>query len=132
MTSKAETERRERFSERLRAVPTKPGVYIMRDVGGDVLYVGKAASLKHRLRSYFASEAGLAPKIRNLVRRVEDFDFILTESDQEAVILECNLIKHHKPVYNARLKDDKSYPFIKIDTTEDFPLVYITRNPTRA
>ncbi len=131
MTTKVETERRKRFSERLSRVPTKPGVYTMRDAGGDVLYVGKAASLRHRLRSYFASEAGLAPKIRNLVRRVDDFDFILTESDQEAVILECNLIKHHKPVYNARLKDDKSYPFIKIDTTEDFPLVYITRNPRK-
>ena len=131
MTSRVETERRERFSERLRRVPTRPGVYVMRDAGGDVLYVGKAASLRHRLWSYFASESGLAPKVRNLVRRVDDFEFILTESDQEAVILECNLIKHHKPAYNARLKDDKSYPFIKIDTTEDFPLVYITRNPKK-
>jgi excinuclease ABC subunit C len=127
----SKTEDRKRFSDRLRAVPTKPGVYIMRDGAGEVLYVGKASSLRHRLRSYFASQSGLAPKIRNLVRRVEDFDFILTESDQEAVILECNLIKRDKPVYNARLKDDKSYPFIKIDTTEDFPLVYITRNPVK-
>ena len=127
----SKTVERRRFADRLRAVPTKPGVYIMRDDAGEVLYVGKASSLRNRLRSYFASEAGLAPKIRNLVRRVEDFDFILTESDQEAVILECNLIKRHKPAYNARLKDDKSYPFIKIDTTEEFPLVYITRNPAK-
>ena len=118
---------RPNFSERLKATPTKPGVYLMRDAAGDVLYVGKAASLRHRLRSYFASPAGLAPKIQTMVGKVADFDYILTESDQEAVILECNLIKRHKPVYNARLKDDKSYPFIKIDIREDFPQVYITR-----
>ena len=118
---------RRSFSERLRATPAKPGVYIMRDDSGAVLYVGKAASLRHRLSSYFSSPSGLEPKIRNLVSRVADFDFILTESEQEAVILECNLIKEHKPPYNARLKDDKSYPFIKIDVSEDFPQVYITR-----
>ena len=124
-----ETERKD-FSERLKAVPTRPGVYIMRDASGGVLYVGKASSLRHRLRSYFTSSPSLQPKILNMVRKVADFDFILTESDQEAVILECNLIKRDRPVYNARLKDDKSYPFIKIDTTEDFPLVYITRRVT--
>ena len=123
--------KRPSFSERLRATPAKPGVYLMRDASGEVLYVGKAASLRSRLRSYFASPAGLQPKIRNMVPRVTDFEVILTESDQEAVILECNLIKRHKPAYNARLKDDKSYPFIKIDTTEDFPLVYITRRVTK-
>ena len=115
------------FSEHLRATPAKPGVYLMRDDSGAVLYVGKASSLRHRLSSYFSSPAGLAPKIRKMVGKVSDFDFILTESDQEAVILECNLIKEHKPPFNARLKDDKSYPFIKIDVSEDFPLVYITR-----
>ncbi len=115
------------FSERLRATPTKPGVYLMRDDAGEVLYVGKASSLRHRLRSYFAGRSTLTPKIRTMVGKVADFDFILTESDQEAVILECNLIKRHQPVYNARLKDDKSYPFIKIDVSEDFPLVYVTR-----
>ena len=100
----------------------------MRDDEGGVLYVGKAASLRHRLSSYFASPFNLPPKIRKMVgAKVDDFDFILTESEQEAVILECNLIKEHKPPYNARLKDDKSYPFIKIDVSEDFPLVYITR-----
>ena len=119
------------FSGRLRATPTKPGVYLMRDDLGQVLYVGKASSLRHRLRSYFARQANLEPKIRNMVRKVADFDFILTESDQEALILESNLIKRHKPTYNARLKDDKSYPFIKIDVSEDFPQVYITRRPPR-
>ena len=96
-----------------------------------MLYVGKAAVLRHRLRSYFSSPSGLVPKIRTMVSKVEGFDFILTESEQEAVILECNLIKEHKPQYNARLKDDKSYPFIKIDVKEDFPLVYITRKVAR-
>ena len=115
------------FSQRLRATPTKPGVYIMRDAAGEVLYVGKAASLRHRLRSYFASSARLERKVRNMVARISDFEFILTESESEALILECNLIKEYKPPYNVRLKDDKSYPFIKIDTTEEFPQVYITR-----
>ena len=99
----------------------------MRDASENVLYVGKAASLRNRLSSYFASRAGLEPKIRRMVARVVDFDFIITESESEAVILECNLIKQHRPQYNARLKDDKSYPFIKIDLSEDFPQVYITR-----
>ena len=103
----------------------------MRNESGDVLYVGKASSLRHRLSSYFSSPSNLTPKVRTMVGKVADFDYILTESDQEAVILECNLIKEHKPQYNARLKDDKSYPFIKIDVSEDFPLVYITRNVAR-
>ena len=118
-------------SEPLKATPSRPGVYIMKDASGEVLYVGKAASLRHRLSSYFASPSGLAPKIRSMVKKVADFEYIVTESEQEAVILECNLIKEHKPPYNARLKDDKSYPFIKIDFNEDYPLVYITRRVTR-
>lgn len=99
----------------------------MRDESGEVLYVGKASNLRQRLRSYFSNSSELIPKIRTLVSKVTNFDFIVTESDQEAVILECNLIKEHKPRYNARLKDDKSYPFIKIDISENYPLVYITR-----
>ena len=99
----------------------------MRDDSGNILYVGKAASLRHRVSSYFASSANLVPKIRTMVSKVADFEFIITESEQEALILECNLIKEHQPHYNARLKDDKSYPFIKIDISEDFPQVYITR-----
>lgn len=120
--------RERKFTERLRVTPTKPGVYLMRDEQQQVLYVGKAASLRDRLRSYFASRSKLEPKIRNMVDRVFDFEYILTESDQEAVILECNLIKRYKPPYNSRLKDDKSYPFIKIDLSENFPQIYITRN----
>ena len=115
------------FIERLRALPTGPGVYLMRGAAGDVLYVGKAASLRNRVASYFGSPSGLEPKVRQMVRKIVDFDFIVTESEQEALILEANLIKERQPQYNARLKDDKSYPFIKIDTTEDFPIVYVTR-----
>ena len=115
------------FAERLAALPSRPGVYMMKDAEGAVLYVGKASVLRNRVRSYFQKSAGLAPKIRRMVRLVDDFEFIVTESDQEAFLLESNLIKRHKPHFNARLKDDKSYPFIKIDTTEDFPQVYITR-----
>ena len=122
---------RQDFSRRLKSTPTRPGVYLMRDASQRVLYVGKAAILRHRVRSYFASSTNLAPKIRRMVKRVADFEYIVTESEQEAVILECNLIKEHKPPYNARLKDDKSYPFIKIDLSEDFPQVYITRRVAR-
>ncbi len=115
------------FSERLKATPAKPGVYLMRDKSGEVLYVGKAAGLRHRVSSYFAPGANLPRKISNMVARVADYEYIVTESESEALILECNLIKEHQPPYNARLKDDKSYPFIKIDVSEDFPQVYITR-----
>ncbi len=115
------------FSERLKATPAKPGVYLMRDKSGEVLYVGKAAGLRHRVSSYFAPSANLPRKISNMVARVADYEYIVTESESEALILECNLIKEHQPPYNARLKDDKSYPFIKIDVSEDFPQVYITR-----
>ena len=115
------------FTERLKATPAKPGVYLMRDSSGDVLYVGKAAGLRSRVSSYFASSANLPRKIANMVGKVADYEYIVTESEQEALILECNLIKEHQPPFNARLKDDKSYPFIKIDVSEDFPQVYITR-----
>ncbi len=119
--------KRDEFGERLRALPTSPGVYLFHDGDGTVLYVGKAASLRNRVSSYFGSTPSLVPKVRNMMRRVEDFEFIVTESEQEALILECNLIKERQPQYNARLKDDKSYPFIKIDMSEDFPQVYVTR-----
>ena len=84
---------RQDFSQRLKATPARPGVYLMRSADQAVLYVGKAASLRSRIGSYFQSSSGLAPKIRKMVRRVADFEYIVTESDQEAVILECNLIK---------------------------------------
>ena len=100
----------------------------MRNKVGVIIYVGKASDLRNRLGSYFVSKTHENIKIRSLVASIADFEFIITESEQEALILECNLIKENKPRFNSRLKDDKSYPFIKIDTSEDFPQVYITRN----
>ena len=115
------------FEHRLRVAPEKPGVYLMKGPQDNVLYVGKASVLRNRLRSYFGSPNGLAPKIRRMVAQIADFEFIVTDTEAEALILENTLIKRYKPSYNARLKDDKTYPFLKIDLTEDFPRVYITR-----
>ena len=115
------------FDRRLRNAPNRPGVYIMKDVRGNVLYVGKASVLSNRLRNYFGSPANLPNKIRRMMGQVDDFECIVTDTDAEALILENTLIKRHKPRYNARLKDDKTYPYLKIDLAEDFPKVYITR-----
>ena len=115
------------ISEQLKATPTRPGIYLLKDSEGEVLYVGKAASLRHRLQSYFGSTTNLEPKIRQLVTKVRDFEFIVTESEGEALILENTFIKSHRPKYNARLKDDKTYPYLKIGLNEEFPQVYITR-----
>ena len=118
---------RKEFEHRLRITPEKPGVYMLKDAKDRVLYLGKAADLRNRVSSYFGSPNNLGPKIRRLVSRVADFEFIVTDSEAEALILECTLIKQYRPFYNARLKDDKSYPYLKIDLKEDFPQVYITR-----
>lgn len=115
------------FAERLAAVPQKPGIYIMRGGKGQVLYVGKSSSLRNRLRSYFSSPKSLVGKTRDLVAAIKDFEYIVTESEQEALLLENSLIKKHQPRFNVRLKDDKTYPYIKVDLSEDFPRVYITR-----
>ena len=115
------------FAWRLRALPLKPGVYLMKGEDGAVLYVGKAAVLRNRVRSYFQTPAGKEPKIQIMVQRIADFEYIVTESVQEALLLENLLIKQHRPFYNARLKDDKTYPYIKIDLREEFPQVYFTR-----
>lgn len=121
------TKSRRTFSTRLSAVPQKPGVYMHRDAKGGVLYVGKSSSLRNRLRSYFGSKKNLDAKTFELVNRIADFEYIVTESEQEALLLENSLIKKHKPRFNVRLKDDKTYPYIKVDLTEDFPRVYVTR-----
>lgn len=98
-----------------------------RDAKGGVLYVGKSSSLRNRLRSYFGSKKNLDAKTFELVNRIADFEYIVTESEQEALLLENSLIKKHKPRFNVRLKDDKTYPYIKVDLTADFPRVYVTR-----
>ncbi len=115
------------FEHRLRVTPEKPGVYLMKDARNEVLYVGKASVLRNRLRSYFGSPAGHPPKIRRMMSLMTDFEFIVTDTEAEALILENTLIKRYRPHFNARLKDDKTYPYLKIDLTEEFPRVYITR-----
>jgi len=115
------------ITEQLRQLPTSPGVYIMKDAEGNILYVGKAANLHHRVSSYFGARQKLSPKLQRMVSRISDFDFFVTSSEQEALILELNLIKRHRPRYNVRLKDDKTFPYLKINANQDWPGVYITR-----
>ncbi|TET87788.1 MAG: excinuclease ABC subunit UvrC, partial [Dehalococcoidia bacterium] len=116
-----------RLETQLKALPSKPGVYLLKDEGDNVLYIGKAASLYHRVGSYFGSPSNLSTKLQRMVARATDFDFFVTDSEQEAILLECNLIKKYRPRYNVRLKDDKSYPYLKINLAEDWPRVYFTR-----
>ena len=108
-------------------LPTKPGVYLFRDGRGQVLYVGKAKSLRARVRSYFQAGAELGAKNRELVRHIEALDTIVVGSEAEALILEANLIKEHRPRFNILLRDDKRYPYIKVTVREPFPRVYVTR-----
>ena len=107
-------------------LPDKPGVYLMRDQAGKIIYVGKAVNLKNRVRSYF-QQRGLSAKTEALVARIASFETIVTATEMEALILECNLIKKHRPRYNISLRDDKTYPFIKVTLNEAFPRVYATR-----
>jgi excinuclease ABC subunit C len=113
--------------EQLERLPASPGVYLMKDAGGNIMYVGKAANLRSRVRSYFASGQKLSPKLGRLISRVANLDFFVTASEQEALILELNLIKRHRPRFNVRLKDDKTFPYLKIDINHDWPRVYVTR-----
>ncbi|MGD8463888.1 MAG: excinuclease ABC subunit UvrC [Anaerolineae bacterium] len=121
----------EHLQEQLDALPTKPGVYLMKDEDGGVLYVGKAINLRARVRSYFHASAGHSPKVQRLVTQIASIDFIVTASELEALILESNLIKRHRPKYNVRLKDDKRYPYIKVTWQEEYPRVQIVRRMER-
>jgi excinuclease ABC subunit C len=113
--------------EQVKRLPSSPGVYLFKDAGGEILYVGKAASLRNRVRSYFGSRAGLSPKLIQLVTRIADIEYYVTGSEQEALILENNLIKRHHPYFNARLRDDKSFPYLKVELSQEWPRVYATR-----
>ena len=115
-----------KIAEKLFALPSSPGVYLMKDEGGSVLYVGKSAALRNRVRSYFHTLPKRAAKIRRLVDEIADFEIIQTSNEAEAFILEDTLIKRHHPRYNIRLRDDKRYPYIKI-TNEPYPRVMIVR-----
>jgi excinuclease ABC subunit C len=111
----------------LRALPARPGVYLFKDSQGKVIYVGKAASLRHRVRAYFSPSTNLSPKLQRLAASISDFESIFTDSEQQALILECTLIKQYRPRYNVSLKDDKTFPYLKIDLDNDWPSVRITR-----
>ena len=115
------------LEEELKKLPDKPGVYIMHDKIGTIIYVGKAVSLKNRVRQYFRASTNHSAKIKRMVSKIDYFEYIITDSELEALVLECNLIKEHSPKYNTMLKDDKTYPFIKITTGEHFPRVLFSR-----
>jgi excinuclease ABC subunit C len=118
----------EALREKIAGLPASPGVYMFKDARGKVLYVGKAKSLKSRVRSYFGEGELPSPRTEALVRSVRDLDIIITRTEVEALILEANLIKHFRPRYNINLRDDKKFPFIKVTTREPFPSIYPTRN----
>ncbi|WP_337603001.1 excinuclease ABC subunit UvrC [Phascolarctobacterium succinatutens] len=115
----------------LAVLPEKPGVYLMHDASGKVIYVGKAVVLKNRVRSYFRNLASHTPKVKAMVAKIAEIETIVTSSEVEALILECNLIKKYRPRYNISLKDDKTYPYFKVTMQEDFPRLYVTRRQLR-
>ena len=115
------------IEEELKKLPAKPGVYIMHDKTDEIIYVGKAISLKNRVRQYFQSGNRHSEKIRKMVSHIDHFEYIITDSEVEALVLECNLIKQNQPYYNILLKDDKHFPYIRIDMRQDFPRVEIVR-----
>lgn len=115
------------IEEELKKLPSKPGVYLMHDERDAIIYVGKAISLKNRVRQYFQSSRNKGVKIEQMVTHIARFEYIITDSELEALVLECNLIKEHRPKYNTMLMDDKAYPFIKVTVQEDFPRVLFAR-----
>ena len=115
------------LDQKLSHLPDKPGVYLWKDSQGRIIYVGKAINLRNRVRSYMQSGRHQSPKVRAMVSRIADLEYIITASEMEALILECNLIKQHRPKYNISLRDDKSYPYIKVTLAEEYPRVYVTR-----
>lgn len=115
------------IKEELKKLPHSPGVYLMHDVNDEIIYIGKAISLKNRVRQYFRKSTNRTVKIEQMVARINYFEYIVTDSELEALILECNLIKEHKPKYNTLLKDDKTYPYIKVTINEDYPRIIMTR-----
>ncbi|WP_378950443.1 excinuclease ABC subunit UvrC [Pelosinus sp. sgz500959] len=115
------------LADKLLHLPEKPGVYLMKDEQGKIIYVGKAVILHNRVRSYFQSSRNHSPKVQAMVARIADLEYIVTGSEIEALILECNLIKKHRPKYNISLRDDKTYPYIKVTSNEEFPRLYATR-----
>ncbi len=115
------------IQEELKKLPQKPGVYLMKNKNDEIIYVGKAVNLKNRVRQYFQSSRNQTVKVQTMVPNIAEFEYIVTDSEMEALILECNLIKKYSPRYNILLKDDKMYPYIKVTINEDFPRIFMTR-----
>lgn len=118
----------ERLERRLKELPQEPGVYIMRDVSDRILYIGKSKKLRSRVRSYFRESQRLSDRIAMMVRQVAEIEFIVTDTEAEALALEANLVKQHQPYFNVLLKDDKKYPYVLITWSEEYPRIFITRN----
>ena len=118
----------ERLETRLKELPQEPGVYIMRDTSDRILYIGKSKKLRSRVRSYFRESQRLSDRIAMMVRQVAEIEFIVTDTEAEALALEANLVKQHQPYFNVLLKDDKKYPYVLITWSEDYPRIFITRN----
>ncbi len=118
----------EKIQSVLNSLPHTPGIYLMKDAEGTILYVGKAISLYNRVRSYFQESTDLSPKNRSMVAKIDDIEFIMVKNEVEALVLESNYIKQYRPKYNVLMRDDKSYPYIKVSLTEDFPRVYRVRS----
>ncbi len=127
MPARTDNTKRARFASRLAALPARPGVYIMRNAKQDVIYVGKAANLRNRVRNYFGAPHSLELKTRALVEQIEDFEYIVTQTNGEAMHLEATLVKRHQPFFNVRLKDDKHYPYLRVDVQNEWPRVEIAR-----
>lgn len=119
------------IKEELKKLPAKPGVYLMHDKSDAIIYVGKAISLKNRVRQYFQAGRRVSPKIERMISQIDHFEYIITDSEVEALVLENNLIKEHEPKYNTMLKDDKTYPYIKATVYEDFPRLIYSRQPKK-
>ena len=117
----------ESLLERVKAVPQGPGVYLFRNERGEVVYIGKAANLRDRMRSYFGAPNSMEAKLRSLRAAIADFEYVVTHTEQEALHLEATLVKRHQPFFNVRLKDDKHYPYLKVDLADAYPRIYITR-----
>ena len=115
------------IEEELKKLPAKPGIYLMHDEKDHIIYVGKAISLKNRVRQYFQTSRNKGAKIEQMVTHIRRFEYIVTDSELEALVLECNLIKEHRPKYNTMLMDDKGYPFIKVTVNEPFPRIMMAR-----
>ncbi len=124
-------QRRHSMADKIQTVPKAPGVYVYKDAGGDIIYIGKAVNLRNRVRSYFQSSRHLDPKTAHLVEEIADLEFIVTSNEYEAFLLESNLVHEHRPRYNIFLKDDKSFPFIRLTIHEEYPRISLTRRPVK-